>query len=247
MLFAHLRRGLLAGTVGGVAYGLFVATVVVNFVAVAESFESGHHGGQEPTVSAMTTVAVSIGGGVLWGLLLGLVAFGVACYFFEPAIPGGPKTRSYLVGIAGFITVSGAPWLVLPPVPPGVDQGLPNDTRLLLYAAMMIGGALACGAAVFLYNRINVGRGRGVGFIAIGLPLVLLVGMSFLAPANPRSGALPEEFLAAFRWMVIFGQVMLWFLLASVHAWTSSPQTDASVEDPDSDGTAADIPRSLDT
>lgn len=247
MLFAHLRRGLIAGAVGGLAYGLFVATVAVNLVKVAESFEAGHHGGQEPVVSAATTVAVSIGGGLLWGLFLGLVVFGLVYYFVEPAIPGSPATRSYLLGAAGFVTVSGAPWLVLPPLPPGVEQALPNDTRLLLYAAMMIGGAVTCGAAVFLYDRISDEWGRAFGFIAAGLPFVLLIGASLLAPANPTSVTLPDGFLAAFRWTVVFGQAALWVVLASVHAWSNSLHDDTVIEERDPDMPASEVAEPLDT
>ena len=247
MLFNHLRRGLFAGAVGGFVYGVFVATVIVNLVEVAESFEAGHQGGHETAVSAATTVAVSIGGGLLWGLLLGIIAFGVAYYFVEPAIPGGAMTRSYLLGAAGFVTVSGAPWLVLPPLPPGVEQGLPNDTRLLLYAAMVVGGAVACGTAVFLYGRISNKQGRAVGSIAAGSPFLVLVGASLLAPANPTSGALPGGFLTAFRWTVIFGQGSLWVILASVHAWSIASQDDAAVEDRDPSVAASDVSRSVDT
>jgi hypothetical protein len=241
MLFTHLRRGLLAGTVGGLSYGLFVATVAVNLVKVAESLEAGHHDGQEPVVSATTTVAVSIGSGLLWGLFLGLVVFGLVYYFVEPAVPGSPTTRSYLLGAAGFVTVSGAPWLVLSPLPPGVEQALPNDTRLLLYAAMMIGGAVTCGAAVFLYGRISDEWGRAFGFIAAGLPFVFLIGVSLLAPANPTSGTLPDGFLAAFRWTVVFGQAALWVVLASVHAWSSSLQADAIAKERNPDAPASDV------
>ena len=133
MLFAHLRRGLVAGAAGGVVYGLFVASVVVSLVELAESFEAGGH---EAAVSATTTVVVSVGGGVLWGLFLGLLVFGAVYYFFEPAIPGEGATRSYLLGAAGFVTVSGAPWLVLPPLPPGhplrsrAGQAHPNSPPL---------------------------------------------------------------------------------------------------------------------
>lgn len=233
MLFNHLRRGLFAGAVGGLVYGVFVATVIVNLVEVAESFEAGHHGGHETAVSAATTVAVSVGGGILWGLLLGIIVFGIAYYFVEPAIPGGTTTRSYLLGAAGFVTVSGAPWLVLPPLPPGVEQGLPNDIRLLLYAAMVVGGAITCGVAVFLYGRISNKRGRALGSIAAGFPFLVLVGTSLLMPANPTSGALPGGFLTAFRWTVVFGQGLLWVILASVHAWSSTSQDDTAVEGPD--------------
>lgn len=230
MLFAHLRRGLIAGSIGGVVYGLFVATVVVNLVEVAESFESGGH---EAAVSATTTIVISVGGGVLWGLFLGIITFGVVYYLFEPAIPGRTTTRSYLLGAAGFITVSGAPWLVLPPLPPGVEQALSNDVRLLWYAVMLVGGAAACGAAAYLYDRFVDQSGKAFAVTIAGLPFLLLVGASLLAPANPTSGELPAGIRSAFRWTVVFGQMTLWFVLASVHAWSGDRRDDPSIDEPE--------------
>lgn len=230
MLFAHLRRGLIAGGVGGVVYGLFVASVVTSLVELAESFEVGGH---EAAVSGTTTLVVSVGGGALWGLFLGLLGFGAVYYLLEPAIPGRATTRSYLLGAAGFVTVSGAPWLVLPPLPPGVEQGLPTDLRLLLYGAMMVAGTLACGAAAALYGRLADRHGRPFALAAAGVPFALLVGVSLLAPANPTSGAVPSELLVAFRWTVVFGQGALWLVLASVHAWIGGRQDGVSAGEPD--------------
>ena len=83
--------------------------------------------------------------------------------------------------------------------------------------------------------------------IAAGFPFLILVGVSLLAPANPTSGALPGGFLAAFRWTVIFGQGLLWIILASVHAWYSTSKDDTAVEEPDPSVPASDVSRPLDT
>lgn len=219
MLFTYLRRGLVAGAVGGTIYGLFTLTVVSNLVSLSESFASGHHAGHEPVVPETMTIIVSVSGGILWGIFLGLLAFGAVYYFLEPALPGTDESRSYLLAGAGFIIVSGAPWLVLPPLPPGVDQGLPTETRILWYVTMMVIGAIACGTAGYLYNRLRSRWRRSAAIIVAGTPVLLIIGVAIAAPANPASGDVPARFVATYQWIIAFGQAGLWFTFATVHVW----------------------------
>ncbi len=217
----HLERGALAGAAGGLVYGLFLATVGNSFTAGLETFEAGHHEAS-PAVSELTTAVVGVGGGVLWGLLFGVVVFGAAYYFFEPALPGGEVGKRATLAAAGFLTVSGAPWLVLPPQPPGVEQALPTETRLLWYGGMMVVGALVAGLCGVAYRRTADSR-RLVQALATALPLALLVVPVALAPANPVHGAVPPALVTAYRWTVVFGQLLLWTTLAGVHAWLGDP------------------------
>jgi len=214
---SHLRRGLLAGLAGGLVHGAYVTFVGNNMVALAEGFEQGHsHGGA--AVSALTTAAARIGAGAAWGVLFGILVFGVGYYLLEPALPGGAGTRSYLLGAAGFVTASGAPWLVLPPVAPGMEQALPTDTRIAWYVGMMALGALACGSALLAYRRLD-DRGRAVAAAGAALPVALLAVPALLAPANPVHSHLPTALVAAFRSVVVVGQLLLWGSLAATHAW----------------------------
>jgi hypothetical protein len=218
----YLERGALAGVTGGVVYGLFLATVGNSFVGGLETFESGHSHGGGPALSELTTAAASVGGGVLWGVLFGVGVFGIGYYFFEPALPGTGVTKRFALAAAGFLTVSGAPWLVLPPQPPGVEQALPTETRLLWYGGMMAVGAGVvglCGIA----NRWTTGRRRSVAVAATAAPLALLVVPVLLAPANPVTGDVPPSLVAAYRWTVVFGQLTLWATVAAVHGWLGDP------------------------
>jgi predicted cobalt transporter CbtA len=217
MFTAYLKRGLKAGFVGGVVYGLFVALVGNPLVAFAETFEQGH-GAREAVLSATTATATSVAAGVVWGLLLGGLVFGVAYYFLEPAIPGAADTKGYLLAATGFLTVSGAPWLVLPPQPPGVEQALATDARFAWYGLMAVAGGVACGASVAVYNRLG-SDWRARQLLGSALPFAVLVALVVVAPANPVSGSVPGAFVAAFRWTVVFGQFLLWLTLASAHAW----------------------------
>lgn len=258
MLTTHVVRGLKAGFVAGLAFGLFVALVANPLIGFAEEFEHGNgdheaatgahptesgesapHGG---TVSTVVANAVSVISGVLWGVLLGAVVFGVVHYFLEPALPGTGGTESYLLAAAGFVTVSGAPWLVLPPRPPGVEQALPTDTRVLLYGGMMIAGALVCMVAGLLYGRLSEERGRTTAAVAAVLPVGSLAIPVVLAPANPVESSLPPELATGLTGMIVFGQALLWLLLAGTHARLGRRSTESrsdGVETPHADPTAA--------
>jgi predicted cobalt transporter CbtA len=220
MLTDHVKRGLQAGLLAGGAYGLFVALLANPLISYAETFEHGHsHGGGGPVVSNAITSVVSVAGGVSLGVLFGVVGFGVIFYFIEPAIPGVGATKSYLLGAAGFVSISGAPWLALPPQPPGIEQALGTEPRLLWYVVMVLAGALACGLAGYAYSRLRLDHGRGLAAAGSLLALVFLPLVAAFAPANPVSGSLPVAFVSVFRAVTLMGQLGLWFVLASAHAW----------------------------
>jgi predicted cobalt transporter CbtA len=222
MLVAYLKRGVKAGVVAGLVFGLLMALVANPLVAFAD--ELGHGGGHavgdhhDSAVSTTVANGVSILSGALWGILLGGVVFGIAYYVLEPAIPGTGGTQSYLLAVAGFITVSGAPWLVLPPQPPGVEQALPTEMRLALYGGMMVAGALVCLLAGFVYSRLRDTHGRTTAAIAAMLSLCLLAVPAALSPVNAVESSLPSELAIGLTGTIVFGQALLWLLLAGTHA-----------------------------
>ena len=228
MLTNYVTRGLKAGLIGGIAFGLFMALVGNPFIGYAETFEhTGHHHGG-PVVSGIVTTIVSIVGGALVGILFGAVVFGAVFYFLEPAIPGAAGSKSYVLGAAGFVTVSGAPWLVLPPQPPGIEQALAIDTRLVWYLGMMIVGALACGVAGYAHTRLRSQYGLLVGIIGSVAALAVLPFVAALAPSNATSGPIPGSLAYVFQATVAVGQVGLWFVLASAHVWLFEDRTTES-------------------
>lgn len=228
MLATHVKRGMKAGAVAGLVFGLFVAIVANPFVAFADDLGTGgEHAGDyhdeteaahQDAAPATAASAVSVAAGVLWGVLLGAVVFGVAFSFLEPLVPGTGGTKSYLLAAAGFVTVSGAPWLVLPPQPPGVEQALPTETRLLVYGGMMVAGATVCLLAGLLYDRLRPTRGRVTASAVAVLPFGLLAIPVVLSPANPVESTLPAELATGLVGMMVFGQALLWLLLAGAHA-----------------------------
>ena len=216
MVRAHLRRGLLAGAVGGVAYGAFLAAVARPLIAHAESFEAA--GGTGGAASSAVTAVASVGAGVLWGLLLGGLVLGVGGYLLEPALPGAPDTQGYLLAAAGFLTVSGGPWLAFPPQPPGVETALDTPTRQVWFLAVAVATAAAIGLALLAARRLR-DRPRPVRLGAAALPFGLVGVAVWAAPPTGATGPAPEALVSAFRATVVAGQVGLWLVMASAHAW----------------------------
>ncbi|RDI70266.1 CbtA family protein [Halopelagius longus] len=242
MFFTYVKRGVKAGVVAGLVFGLLVALVGNPFIAFADEFGgAGHHADghthetgeshHDSAVSAAVTNAVSVVSGVLWGVLLGGVVFGVAYYFLEPAIPGTGGTKSYLLAVAGFVTASGAPWLALPPQI-GAEQSLPTDTRLLVYGGMMVAGAFVCLLSGFAYDRLRGEYGRATAAVVAVFPFGLLAIPVALAPSNSVESALPSEFAVGLTGMVVFGQALLWLVLAGTHALLGRRATDGRASEP---------------
>lgn len=246
MLAATLTRGVKAGFVAGVVFALFVALVANPLVAYADGLhddggtadhDSHHADGHHDSLVSMTlSSGVSVVSAGLWSVLLGGAVFGVGFYFLEPAIPGSGSTKSYVLAAAGFVTVSGAPWLVVPPVTPGIEQSLGATTRLGWYAGMMVVGALVCLLSGYAYTRLSRSRSRLVGVAGALAAFGLLAVPTLFAPASTARGPLPTTLRSGLTGLVIFGQLLLWLVLAATHAQlntrAATEQVKASVDTP---------------
>ncbi|WP_436346875.1 CbtA family protein [Natronorubrum sp. FCH18a] len=228
MLTDYLERGVLAGAVAGVAYGLYVALVANPLVEYVEGLghehahEAGHahdHAAESAhAVGETTTALVSVGSGVLWGILLGGL-FAVAFYLLEPALPGSRAVKAVILAGAGFLTVSVAPWLVLPPTAPGAEQTVGTGTRVAIYAGMMVVGALVAAAAILGYDR-TAPRSRLLGVAVGALPVVALVAVVSLAtPTVTHHGDLPGNLVTAFQGLTVLSQAALWLVVAGSFSW----------------------------
>ncbi|SEV82639.1 CbtA family protein [Natrinema salifodinae] len=239
MFVDYLERGVLAGAIGGLAYGAYMALVANPLVGYMEDLAeagSGHEhahaadhahaagehahaaGDHAHAVSETTTALVSVGSGVLWGILLG-GAFALAFYFLEPALPGRGSLKAYVLAGAGFLAVSVAPWLVLPPATPGADQAFDPTTRIAIYVGMMAVGTLVAAASIYGYGR-GAARSRRVGVVTAAVPIVVLVAAtSIAAPTIVDAGALPAALVTAFRGLTALSQAALWALVAGCFGW----------------------------
>ena len=230
MLVDYLERGVLAGAIAGIAYGAymaFVANPLIGYMeTLAEGGEHAHEAGEHAhaagehahEVSKATTAAVSIGSGVLWGILLGGV-FALGFYFLEPALPGRGNVKAYVLAGAGFLTVSVAPWLVLPPTVPGAEQAYDPTLRIAIYVGLIAVGAVVASASIYGYIRGSA-RSLPLGVVTAAVPIVVLVaGTAIAAPTIVESGAIPADLVAAFRGLTVLSQAALWILVAGCFGW----------------------------
>jgi hypothetical protein len=228
MFARYLQRGVAAGVVAGIAYAaymVFVGNPLSEYVHEAESgaghdhghahaHEAGAHAHEAGTVVSETTVAaVSAGSGLLWAILLGGV-FAVALYLLEPAVPGPSAAKPYLLAAAGFLTVSGVPWLVLPPAAPGAEHAYGIDARLGIYVGLVALGAITVAAAAAAYER-GRSHGVGAGLAAGALPFAVVVALSLAAPTVTTHPGLPTDLVSAYRALAVLSQAALWLLVAA--------------------------------
>jgi len=220
-MIAYLKRGVLAGGVAGIAYGLFMAFVANPLTEYLHhaGHDHGHHAADSARVVAESTTAlVSIGGGLLWAIFLGGV-FGLAMFVFEPALPGHETVRSYVLAGCGFLTVSATPWLVLPPAAPVAEHLYPVDTRLAIYGGLVLLGAAVSAAAIVSYRR-TAARHRLLG-VAAGLAPIAgtMILLPVVTPTVVTHPGLSTDLVAAYQAMVVVGQAGLWLLLAATFGW----------------------------
>ncbi|WP_181690892.1 CbtA family protein [Natronomonas sp. LN261] len=216
MIAEYLRRGVAAGAVAGVAYGLYMTLVgnpLSSSVEHAARDHAGNAHGSGGLVSEMTTAAVSAGSGLLWAVLLGGV-FAVALYLLEPAIPGSAAVRSYVLAGAGFLTVSGVPWLALPPAAPGAVHQYPIGLRMRAYVGLAVLGAITATAAVLAYKR-GARRHVGLGIVAGAAPILVIAAVLTLAtPTVTTYPNHPMDLVAAYQGLTVLTQAGIWLLIA---------------------------------
>lgn len=305
MLFDYLKRGVAAGVIAGLSYGLYIALVAnplldyihhaghdpghshdddghghddghshdddhghddghshdddhghddghshdeASFDAVDGGHASGDGAAASPSgvatdggfllhgdghdhshaVSETTNAIVSVGSGVLWGILLAGV-FAIAFYFLEPALPGRGGVKAAVLAAAGFFAVSITPWLVLPPAAPGALETLPIDTRLAIYAGLIVLGAVVAAISIAGYNR-TVSRGRLTAIGVAAVPVLLTVAVLWTVP--PTIISHPEhssDLVLAFQGSALLSQAALWAIIAGAFSWLHRRADDAPV------------------
>lgn len=236
-----VQRGVAAGAVAGLAYAAYLAAVANPLVHYLEDVAAGAAGvgtheqagatGHEheaaahahehagAVVSDLVATVASVGGGVLWGILLG-AAFGAAFYLFEPALPGRGATKALVLGGAGFLAVSGVPWLALPPTVPGVEPALAAGPRLALYGALVVVGAALAAGSLLAYRRVAPQHGELAGALAASAPIVAVaLVVPAATPVLVGTGEVPAELVVAFRGAVALSQLGLWAGIAGSFAW----------------------------
>lgn len=210
MIADYLRRGVAAGAIAGIAYGLYIVLVGNPLTEYVHDAGHGHdhgHGHQHAAhaVSETTAALVSAGSGLLCAIFLG-GCFAAALYLFEPAIPGSKAMQPYVLAGAGFLTVSGIPWFALPPAAPGAEHLYGVEARLAAYLGLVALGAITVAATVTAYNRLAARNA--------GLRIAVAVVLTLAAPTVTTHPDLSAALVSAYRDLAVLSQAVLWLLLA---------------------------------
>lgn len=208
MVSRYLRRGVAAGTVAGTIMAGYLSLM---FWLPIHHAETGRHHHSAETAFTLSTM-IDIGSSVLWGVLLGLI-FALVYFIFEHSLPGSARVKPYTLALAGFVTVSGGPWLLLPPTPETVVQPLGATTRILLYLGGMAGGAVATSGSFYLYRRISAGS-IGRQLLVSLTPIWLLITTSIALHLIILPVSIPAE-SASVIVVVATGQLLLWLVIAT--------------------------------
>ncbi len=236
MIADYLKRGVLAGLVAGVAYGLFIAFVgnPLSEYLHDHGHEHGHGHGHSHSheaahaVSETTNALVSVASGVLWAVFLGGM-FAIALYFLEPALPGGRAVRASLLASAGFFSVSVTPWLVLPPAAPGAEQLYGIEPRLAIYSGLVVLGAAVSAAAFRTYTRLQSHHSRWLGVLAGAALLLPTIGLlPLVTPTVVTHPDLPADLVSAYQAMVVLSQATLWAVIVATYSWLSQRDAEAT-------------------
>ncbi|SDR36296.1 CbtA family protein [Natronobacterium texcoconense] len=228
MIYDYLKRGVAAGVLAGLAYGLYIALVanpLLEYIHDAghghdhsHGHDHGHGHDHSHAVSETTNAVVSVGSGILWGILLAGV-FALAYYFLEPELPGRETATAAILGAAGFFSVSIVPWLVLPPAAPGGEATLGIDARLAIYTGLIGLGILVSGVAIVGYRRLAP-AGRLKALAGASVPIVITVaGLSIAPPTIITQPDVADELVYAFQGSALLSQAALWALIAGGFVW----------------------------
>lgn len=90
----------------------------------------------------------------------------------------------------------------------------------------MVAGALVCLLSVFTYGRLRDAHGRVAAAGIAVLPFGLLAIPAVLSPANSLERSLPPDLATGLAGLIVFGQALLWMLLAGTHARLRRRSTD---------------------
>lgn len=226
-----LRRGAMAGFVGGLAAAIFMLTVgrgpINEAIAFEESMdlvadhehEAGEgehsHGGDDALFSRNTQTIGGVIGVLVFGTATGLIFSVVLAASWRRLGADRGLDASLRLGLIGFVTVVVVPFLKMPANPPAVGDSKTIDLRTILYlAAVTASVALTVTVVRIISDPRHSGPRRAwLGAGAYCLGLVAILG---LMPGNPDDILAPAELVWRFRLASIGGLAALWAVMALV-------------------------------
>lgn len=212
-MLTSLRRGLLAGAIGGVLAGVFgflLAEPVMDHAVRLESARQAAAG--EHTVQVFDRHTQHLGfllATTLTGLALG-VLFGVA-YHLLHGQDGDAWGRALRLGGGAFFGLTLVPFLRYPSNPPGVGDPATIDTRTHLWlSSILIGLAGACFAGLIARGLKERGRSAPARQLSVVGVLAATIALTFVLPPNTDPIAVPVHLIWEFRLLSLSTLALLW-------------------------------------
>jgi predicted cobalt transporter CbtA len=210
-----LRRGLLAGAVGGLlagAFGFLLAEPVMDRAVRLESARraaAGDHAADlfdrhtQHIGFVVATFVVGLALGVLYGVVHALLG--------RASATDQAWGRALRLGGAGFFALSLVPFLRYPANPPGVGDSATIDGRAHLWLVSLVIGLVGVAVAGLIVRGL---RERGVRpslrqLAAVGV-LAATVALTFVLPPDADSIAAPVQLVWQFRLLSLATLVLLW-------------------------------------
>jgi hypothetical protein len=214
-----LRRGLLAGAVGGLLAGVFgflLAEPLMDRAVELEAARSAAAG--ETGVETFTRNTQHVGflvASLAVGLAFG-VLYGVVHQLLHRDETSDAWGKALRLGGAGFFGIALVPFLRYPSNPPGVGEAATIDSRAHLWEVSLVVGLVGAALAALVATGL---RERGVRaslrHLAVAGVLAATVALTFVLPDNTDPIEAPVHLIWDFRMLSLATLVLLWGGLAA--------------------------------
>jgi predicted cobalt transporter CbtA len=222
----RVRRGAVAGLVGGVAAAavlwMFVEPVLDRAIALERAGAGGHAHAHE-SGEAVTRLQQQIGGTltvIIVSVLLG-VAFTVVYARSRHRLPGANEVvRSVSLGALAFFVLALAPAILVPANPPGVGDPGTVNTRTLTYLFAILLGVIVVGATFAVHARLQERTATKATLRAwtVVVAATLAAAMLLLAPrvTEQTPASVSSDLLWHFRSASLLQLAVMWLVMGLI-------------------------------
>jgi Probable cobalt transporter subunit (CbtA) len=225
VLKAAVVAGLIAGAMTAGFHTLLLEPLIERAIGLEE--QTSHalgHAVQEPLIDRPTqrwglVLGFVLYGGV-WGVLFGLVAYGV-----QAVRPATTARFGFTLALLVGWSVAILPFLKYPANPPGVGEAATIAYRQGLYLGFLglsvVGTVAAVGVHYWHQHSPRFApTGRTPVHLAIAAAYVIYVTVVYLVmPANPDPVELPAALVWWFRGVALLGLILFWVVLGGAFVW----------------------------
>ena len=226
VLKAAVVAGLIAGAITAGFHTLLLEPLIERAIDLEE--QASHppgHAVQAPLIDRPAQRGGLVLGfvlyGALWGVLFGLVAYGMRT--LQPAAWTTARFGFTLALLLGW-SVAMLPFLKYPANPPGVGEAATIAYRQGLYLGFLglsgVGTAAAVGVHHWLKWSAQLASSRRTHAAMAVVVYVIYVTVVYLAmPANPDPVEMPPELVWPFRAVAFLGLILFWAALGGAFVW----------------------------